>query len=309
MSARELAVLISLCTVWGFHFVVIKTAVDAVPPIFYAAMRMSLVALVMAPFLRWRPGRMAPVIAAGLCLGALNYALMFNGVRHATASASAIAVELYAPFATILSVIFLGEKVGWRRTAGITLAFAGVALIALGKDEARVGFGVGLVAIASFMEATGAILVKRAKGFRPQELLAWFAVIGTVFLWSASFVLEEGQGAALREADPVMLTGAVVYSALGASVFAHTAYYWLLQRLPVSQVAPSALLTTLMAVGFSAALLGEPLSARFLIGGAVALTGVAIILFRGAKTSTMAPVASAPMAVGATAAEPGKEKP
>lgn len=308
MSARELIVLVSLCTVWGFHFVVIKTAVEAVPPIFYAAMRMSLVALVMAPFLRWRPGRMAPVLAAGLCLGALNYALMFNGVRHATASASAIAVELYAPFATILSVLFLGEKVGWRRTLGIALAFCGVALIALGKDGARIGFGVGLVAMASLLEATGAILVKRAQGFRPQELLAWFAVIGALFLWSATFVLETGQGEALRAADSVILVGAVVYSALGASVFAHTAYYWLLQRLPVSQVAPSALLTTLMAVGFSVALLGEPLTVRFLIGGAVALTGVAIILFRTSKTSTMAPVPSAPLAVGAMAGEPAEEK-
>lgn len=293
MSARELAVLVAMCVVWGFHFVVIKMAVDVVPPIFYAAMRMTLVAALFAPFLRWRRGYMRPVLAAAVCFGGLNYSLMFTGVSMATASAAAIALELYVPFATILSVIFLKERVGWRRVAGIALAFAGVALIALGRDggeagEVRMGIGVAFVAGAALTEAIGAILVKRASGFRPHELLAWFAAMGTAFLWPVSFMVESGQGDAFAAADKTLLAGAVIFSAVGASIFGHTAYYWLLQRLPVSQVAPSALLTTLLAVAFSAVLLREPLTVRFLIGGLMALVGVGVILLRSAKQPIVA---------------------
>ncbi|MBB5518331.1 DMT family transporter [Amphiplicatus metriothermophilus] len=313
MSLREFFVLLAICTVWGLHFVVVKTAVGAVPSIFYAAMRMSLVALVMAPFLRWRPGQMGRVLTAGLCLGAANYALLFTGLRHATASASAVAIELYVPFATILSVVFLGEKVGWRRALGVALAFVGVAIIALGRGEARLGFGVGLVALAAFVEACGAILVKRATGFRPHELLAWFAATGSAALWAATWALERGQGAALAASDHLMVFGAVAYSALGASIFAHTAYYWLLQRLPVSQAAVSGLLTTLLAVAFSIALLGEPLTWRFAVGGTIALAGVGLVLLRSAKkapiiAASAPPAASADMpgpAAGAT--EPKEE--
>lgn len=294
MSVRELTVLVAMCVVWGFHFVVIKTAVDVVPPIFYAAMRMTLVAALFAPFLRWRRGFMRPVLLAAVCFGGLNYSLMFTGVSMATASAAAIALELYVPFATILSVVFLKEKVGWRRVAGIALAFAGVALIALGRDggeagEVRMGLGVALVAGAALTEATGAILVKRASGFRPHELLAWFAAMGTAFLWPATFLIESGQSAAFAAADKTLLAGAVVFSAVGASIFGHTAYYWLLQRLPVSQVAPSALLTTVLAVAFSTALLGDPLTVRFLIGGLMALAGVGVILLRSAKQPIVEP--------------------
>jgi O-acetylserine/cysteine efflux transporter len=299
LSARELLALLAVSTVWGLHLVVIKSTVGEVPPIFYAALRMSLVAVLMAAFLRWRPGQMLKLLAAGLCLGGLNYAFMFTGIRHATASSSAIAVELYAPFATILSVLFLKEKVGWRRTLGIALAFAGVAIIALGRSAGGagpgVGFGVGLVAIAALTEAAGAILVTRTQGLKPHELLAWYALFGSLSLWAATGVLETGQLAALKESNTLLVGGAVVYSAVLASIFSHTLYYWLLQRLPVSQVAPSALLTTLLAIVFSIIFLGDRLSWRFAIGGVMALTGVGIVLLRTPKGRIIEPGAPEPI--------------
>lgn len=315
MSTRELCIFAGMCLVWGFHYVVLKTGVTELPPLLYAALRMSVVALFMAPFLRWRPGMMGRVLTAGICLGALNYAFLFNGVKHAPASAAAIAIELYVPFATILSVIFLGEKVGWRRIAGISFAFCGVALVALARDAGsegdRIGVGVALVACCALVESVGAILVKQAKGFRPQELLAWFAVIGAGFLWGATLVADGPPGPHFAEARPHIVAMTVLYSAIGASIFGHTAYYWLLQRLPVSQVAVSTLLTTLLGVGFSVVFLGERLTTQFLIGGAMVVAGVGFVLLRAAKKKSEtlgagAPEADVPPAivVGAAVKEP-----
>lgn len=287
MSSRELAVMVLMCSVWGFHFVVIKVAVAEIPPIFYAALRMTLVAIVMAPFLRWRKAQMGRIFIAGLCLGGVNYAFLFSGLSLTTASAGAVAIELYAPFATLLSVVFLGEKVGWRRAAGITLAFAGVAIIALYQPStetsaavASLGVGVLLVASGAMVEAFGAIAIKQTHGFKPFELLAWFAVIGVLFLWPATFIIESNQTTALLAADKVLLACAIAFSAFGASIFAHSAFYWLLQRLPVSQVSSSALLATIFAVIFGVVLLGDKLGPAFFIGGGMTLGGVAIILMR-----------------------------
>ncbi|MEO1243549.1 MAG: DMT family transporter [Pseudomonadota bacterium] len=299
MGSRELAVFLSMCLVWGFHFVVIKTAVGALPPIYYAAIRMTLVAAVLAIFLRWRSGHMVRVLSGGLCLGALNYALMFSGVKFATASVAAVAMELYVPFATILSIVFLGDKLGWRRAVGIGLAFAGVAIIALGKQDdagtdTRIALGVGLVAAGAFTEAVGAVLVKKSTAFKPLELLAWFSLVGASGLWILTFLFETGQGEAFAAADKTLIGGAILYSALGGSIFGHTAYYWLLQRLPVSVVAPSALLTTLLAVIFSVLLLGDPFGPPMIIGGLMTLAGVGIVLIRTARKADMkAPVIEA----------------
>jgi len=284
LNARELSVLLILCVVWGYHYVVMKTGLGEIPPTLYAAMRMTLVAALLAPFLRWRPGRMGLVLIGGLCFGSLNYLFLFNGMARATASASAI--ELYVPFATILSILFLGEHIGWKRTLGIALAFAGVAIVALDRNpspETKIGLGVVLVALCALTESIGAVLIKRISGFKPHELLAWFALVGAVFLWPATFVFDKGLVGALAGSNLATVLGAVAYSAIGASIVGHTAYYWLLQRLPVSLVAPSTLLTTLLGVAFSVALLGDQMSTAFVAGALTTLIGVAIVLLRTPK--------------------------
>ncbi len=290
MSLREFAVLLNMCLFWGLHFVVIKLAVADLPPTTYAAVRMALVAAILSPFLRWRPGAMGYILVGGLCLGALNYALLFNGLTRATASASAVAVELYTPFATILSVIFLGETVGWRRVGGIALAFAGVVLIALaGEQEAGTEtsqtLGIAMVAGAVMFEAVGAVIIKRTKGFKPIELLAWFGVIGAAFLTLTALTIEPGGFERIASADPWRVTGAVAYSAVGASIIGHTSYYWLIQRLPISLVAPSAFITTVIAVAASVAILGEPFTPAFAIGGLMTMAGVGVILLRSNRAA------------------------
>lgn len=287
LSVREVFVLFSICFIWGLHFVVMKLAVGVLPPMFYAALRMALVALILSPFLVWRKSEMGLILLGGLCLGGVNYALMFTGLQYATASAAAIAIELNVPFATILAIVFLGDRPGWRRLLGITLAFAGVAVIAAGGsgggEGERIGIGVGLVAAGAFAEAAGAVIVKRTVSLKPHELLAWFALIGTIALSLMSFVFEDGQGAAWAAADPTLIVGAILYSALGSSLYAHTAYYWLLQRLPISVVAPSVLFTTVIAVLSSVILLGDPFGMRMVVGGLMTLAGVGVVLFRNVK--------------------------
>ncbi len=299
VSIREVAVLIVMCAVWGLHFTVVKSIVAAAPPIFYAAIRMTLVAMILAPLLRWRRGRMRDVFIAGAGLGLFNYALLFTGLKHATASASAVAMDLYAPFAVLLSIAFLGERIGLIRASGVLLAFGGVAVIAIGGEGAepgaRVGLGVGFVAAAAFSEAVGAIGVKRSAGaFRPFELLAWFAVIGAAGLWPLTAIFETGQVEALRAGDPLRLAAAVAYSAFCASMIGHTAYYWLLQRLPVTKVAPATLLTTVIAVAAGVVILGEPFSVPLVVGAGLTITGVATVMIRtGERRGAPPPLAEA----------------
>ncbi len=292
MPLREILLLVVVCLVWGGHMLVIRVTVADTPPMFYVAIRLTLMILILSPFLRWRAGSMLRVAAAGAFLAGFNYALMFTGFKYATASAGAIAMELSPPFATILSVIFLHEKVGWRRIAGIGLAFLGVALIALNPTEQGVGVGVGLIALAALSEAAGSVLVKSLKGFRPIELLACFAVVGAVINWTGTALFESGQIASLSN-QPLAVGGAILYSIFLASIFGHTSYYWLLQRRPVSMIAPSLLLTTLFAVLLGVVLLGEQLTPMMMAGGLMTIAGVGVILLRSSPKSP-ATVAAGP---------------
>ncbi|MEM9168724.1 MAG: DMT family transporter [Pseudomonadota bacterium] len=282
MTGRERVVLIAMCVVWGLHFAAVKVAFDELAPLTYVAARMTVVALVLSPFLRWRSGAMGPVLAGGVFLGFANYALLFEGLKYAPVSAAAVAIELYTPFAAILSVLVLRERIGLGRSLGVATALAGALIVALaGGGEgggSRVALGVGLIAVGAAFEAVGALTVKYARAFRPLELLAWFALIGSIGLWPLAVLIDGDVIGRLARADLAVVGPSLLFSAFGASIFGHTAYYWLLHRLPLSQVAPGALLATAIAVAAGVFILREPIGPQLIVGGAMIVAGVAVIM-------------------------------
>jgi len=285
MTLREFAVLFVICLIWGLHFIVMKVTIgDAADPLFYAALRMSIVAALMLPWLKWHKGLMLPILGAGLGYGALNYAFMFPALGLTTASVAAITIELYVPFSIILSVLVFKDKIGPYKILGILLAFMGVIIIAAAKPDEIAGpyflWGILLMVGAAMSEAVGAVLVKLVKGVGPLQLLAWFAVIGSAVLWPLSFILEDNQLEAFAPQNLKTFAFALAYSALLVSIVAHGSYYWLLQRLPIYVVSSTGLMTTVIAVIASAIILNEPLTANLLLGGLITLGGIALILAR-----------------------------
>lgn len=289
MSLRETLILLMICTLWGLHFTVMRLAIGdyGIPPLFYAATRMSLVALLMLPFLRWHIGQMRYVLIGGLGFGALNYALMFPAMGMTTASAAAVAIELYMPFSVLLGIILLGERIKGRAALGIGLAFLGVVLIGVAGPRETVGplfaLGIMLIAGGALSEAFGAIAIKRVKDISPFQLVAWFAVVGSVVLWPLTLVLETDQTAVFAPGLRWKFVAALLYSVLLVSIVAHGSYYWLLSRLPLRIVAPSGLLNTVIGVIGGLLLLREPPSVALFLGMAVTLCGVAVVILQSQR--------------------------
>ena len=298
MSLREFLTLFLVCLIWGLHFLVMKVTVGAgadgqsiAPPLFYAALRMVLVAILLLPKLKWHRGKMKYIFAAGLGYGALNYAFMFPALEYAPASVAAVGIELYVPFSIILAAIFLKERIGPFKILGITLAFCGVAVMGILKPESAGAatdisgqafvIGLTLIALAGLSEAFGALFVKFIKDVGPLQLLAWFAVIGAPILSGLSLILEDNQMDSFAPENRAAFSMALAYSVLLVSLVAHASYYWLLGRLPMYIVSTGGLMTTLIAVTASVLILKEPLSMPLVIGGAMTIAGVGLILLRG----------------------------
>jgi O-acetylserine/cysteine efflux transporter len=285
MSAKEFLALLLICIIWGLHFIVIKLALaETIDPLFYAATRITLVAILTLPWLRWHKGQMLWIILGGLGFGGFNYVFLFLGLDLTTASAGAVAIELYVPFSIILSVIFFKERIGIWRLLGIILAFTGVIIIATGKPPEVAGpfyfLGILLMMGAAMSEAIGATIVKKIKDVGPLQLLCWFAIVGSFVLWPATLIVEDNQFNSLGAESRYAFIGAVLYSAILASIVAHGSYYWLIKRLPMHVVAPSGLMMTVIAVAGAYFILGEPLTPRLITGVILTLSGIAIILMR-----------------------------
>lgn len=272
--------MIAICLVWGLSFIIGKIGVMSFPPIFFTGLRFALLAILLLPYLRPQRGQMVNIVLVSLVMGLLYFALLYGGLYLAeNMSLIAVAVQLNVPFAALLSTLFLGEQVGWRRWFAIALAFFGVMLI--GFDPLIFGDidGLMLVLLAAFCNAIGMILMRRMRGVGVFQLQAWIAMLSWPTLFAVSFMVEGGLGAAVAQAGAAAW-GAVLFAALGAGLVGHAGMFYLLQRYEVSQVAPLTLLAPLFGVLFGVSLWGDEVTWRMGLGGSMTLLGVLIIALR-----------------------------
>ncbi|MBM4219805.1 MAG: hypothetical protein FJ171_09300 [Gammaproteobacteria bacterium] len=117
------------------------------------------------------------------------------------------------------------------------MAFAGVVAVGYSPGVLDAWPGFLLIVAAAFVGAVGLVAIKRVREPEPLELQAWPAWGSLPLLLLLSLMLEDDQIASLQAAD---VTGwsALLYSAVLASLVAHTGYFALIRRYPVSSVAP-----------------------------------------------------------------------
>lgn len=285
VSQRHLVQLMLINAIWGFNLVAIKLGVDRFPPVFVGFLRFLIVGLAVLPWLRVRRGEMRWLLIAAIFGGGLQFAIMYTGVAlSGNMSSVAIAGQLGIPFATILSIVVLGERIRWRRSLGIALSFAGVIVLGFNPEVLESWQGLALIVLGAFIGAIGLVAIKRVRDLNALELQAWLSWGSLPVFLMLSFWLEEGQIESLRKIDLVG-AGAVLYSALLASLFAHTAYFALVHRYPVSSVAPLTVLAPVFSIAFAILFLGDVMDWRMIIGGVMTLTGVAVIVMREGKAA------------------------
>jgi O-acetylserine/cysteine efflux transporter len=281
IRASDLLLLVGITFIWGLNLITSKVGVGEIPPILFTFLRFAIVAVVLVPWLRIQPGEMSALVVASLLVGALSFALNFAALRRATSISSiAIAGQLSVPFATLLSVALLDEMVRWRRWTGIILSFVGIVIMGFDPAIGDRWESLALVIASAFVGALGLIAVKKLRGFTPLGLLAWTAWIGMPVLLLTSLRVEQPDFVQLIHDVSWRGWAALAFAAIAASLVAHTGYFHLVQKYPVTSVAPLTTLSPVFAVIFSVVLLGEPISSQILLGGFCTLLGVFIITMR-----------------------------
>ncbi len=283
LSHLLLALLANLA--FAFNFIAGKIGADHFQPLLFTALRFSVLAIVLLPWLRVVRGQMHRIVVIALLMGVLHFWLMFSGLAAGEGvSAVALASQLQVPFATLLAWLVLGEHQPWKRLSGTVVAFAGVMLIGFDPVAFEHLDALLYVAGAAFVFALCTLLMKDLSNTGVCTLQAWIAVIAFPPLILLSYLFEDGQIARLTEAHWTQLA-TPVYSALGASLVGHGIVYFLVQRYPIGVTAPTLLLSPVIAVAMGVTLFNEALSLELILGGLMTLGGVAIICVLGSNRS------------------------
>ena len=280
MSPLDIAGLLLVAVVWGINFAVVKAGLAELPPVFFVALRFMVVAAVLVPFVRLPRHKLPHLAMLSVTLGALHFGPMFIGLHGLDVATAAIAIQLQVPFAAILAALFLGDKLRWRSLTGMAIAFAGVILIA---GEPRLDGNLLSLAMVVFAALVWSVANIQIKSLGDEvdvfALSAWVALFATPQLFAVSFLIEDGQWAALAAAG-WRAWGSIAYQVVMVTILGYGIWYWTMRRHPVNQVMPFTLLVPFFGVLSGIVFFDERLTWPMIAGGAATILGVAIIVIR-----------------------------
>ncbi|MFK8052079.1 MAG: DMT family transporter [Woeseiaceae bacterium] len=290
MTPAHWLLMIAVNLAFGLNLVAAKYALFELPPLAFASLRFAIVFLVLLPFIKIHRGQMLVLVLVGLLMGTLHFAFITTGLALAgDVSTVAILTQLGVPFATLMSVFFLGEVIRWRRWTGISLSFFGVMVIGFDPRVFDYWPAVTLVILSTIVGAAGLTLMKGKVTVDAFQLQGWLAIVACPTLAIMSLFTESGQYEAITSISPFVIA-CVIYSALGASLLGHGGTYHLLRHYDLSLVSPLLLLATVFGVIFGVLLLDDVVTPRMIIGGLITMAGALLITLRNGSKGPATPI-------------------
>ncbi len=264
--------------IWGASFLFMRIAAGDFGAFALVEMRLALGALVLLPF-SWRS---LPQIGARLwvTLGAIaliNTAVPFVlyawAAQRAPAGVVAITNSTVVLFAALFAHFLYGQRINAWRAAGLVAGFVGVVVLAGEKTGGASAWPAVLVGtLGAVMYGAGANLSGRhlIPRLPPGAIAAATLTASAVLLAPLAYITWP--------AAQIPARSWVSAAALGllCTGIAYLLYYRIMGRIGAPRTANVTYLIPLFGVLWAWLLLGEPLSMRVAIAGALILGGVAL---------------------------------
>lgn len=269
---------IAVVAVWGVNFVVIKTALDVLPPLTLAALRFT-VALVPAIFFLKRPDVPWRNLAAyGLLIGVGQFGLIFIAMRgHISPGLASLVAQMQVFFTIGLAMVLSSERLRAHHVAALVLAASGLGWLMLHANGEVTPLGLVLTLLSAAAWAGGNVVTRATPKANMLAYVVWASLFSAPPLFALAFLFEGWPAVSHGIAHATPATwAAVVWQAYGNTLFGYGAWAWLLSRHPAATISPLSLLVPVFGMGASALLLAEPLQPWKLTAAALVLSGLAI---------------------------------
>ncbi|GIX53014.1 DMT family transporter [Sphaerotilus sulfidivorans] len=280
MTPRDLLDLTLLAALWGGSFLFMRYAVPdfGVVPLIWLRVALASVCLLPLLLMKGQLGALRERAGAVAVMGLFNSGLPFLLIAWATLSITAglasIMNAMTPVFTALIGALWLGDRLDGRRSLGLLLGLAGVALLAADKADFRPGgSGWAIVAmllatacygfaanhtrrylqgVPALVNATGTQLVS-ALVLLPPALWSWPERMPGLGPWLAALVLG-----------------------VACSALAYVLFFRLIARVGASRAVTVTFLVPVFGTLWGALFLGEPVTASMLAGGAVVLLGTGL---------------------------------
>jgi drug/metabolite transporter (DMT)-like permease len=295
---RVLIAFASVYVLWGSTYLLIKYAIETIPPFLLGTTRFIASGAVLYALARWR-GAAKPT-AYELRMAAITGVLMLgfgNGgvmLAEKTVPSGVVALIVSSVPIWVVLIDWLRPKgVRPRKTMFVGLALGVAGMVILIGPKAIVGeghidsVGTGILLVGSVSWSIGTLMTRWSKRpgsplvFAALQMLAAAGAMGVMSLISGDWRQFSWSG---------LTTLSVVsfwYLVIAGSIIGYTAYVYLLGVVSAAKAATYAYVNPIIAVVLGWLFASEPLSARTIVAAAVILGGVALITSgQAAKAAT-----------------------
>jgi drug/metabolite transporter (DMT)-like permease len=291
--------------VWGASFVATKLALADIFPITIVWLRFLMGVIILGVAVTMRKQFALPdkrewayFSLLGFLGITLHQWLQSNALRTSAAGTTAWIVSTTPVFMALLGWILLKEGLGWLKTIGIFLAFAGVLVVISKGDLSSVSIGKfgapgdKLILVSAINWAVFSALSRRGLKSYPASLMMFYVmVIGWLFstlLFFMGPIFASLPNDLVRLylsgpgwSDIAHLTSSgwmgVTFLGIFCSGLAYIAWYDALKVLTTAQTGVFLYIEPIVTVVVAFFILGEAITPALLIGGAIILFGVWLV--------------------------------
>jgi len=273
---------------WGISFVATKAALRELQPVTLIAVRFAIGNLLLFAMLAARrmpllpPRREWPVMALlGFDGIALHTVIQAYGLRETTAVRTGWLIGLSPIWSAILAAIFLRERLGWIKSLGLGIGFAGAVIVVTrgaisGQTLALPGTRGDLLILASTFNWAIYTVISREPVRRVGSLPAMAAAMLCGWLMLSPWFLATQGWHELSEMSPTGW-GATLFLGIGCSGIAYLLWFGAIERVDASRVSALLYIEPLVTLASAVVLLHEPVLMSTIVGGLLVLAGVALV--------------------------------
>lgn len=273
-----------ICLIWGFNFVIMKLGNDAFPPVMFAAYRFLLGAIVLFGFTYFKkiplPGKRELkwyILCGILQTTYFNIAIQIS-LNYLSAGLTSVLTYSMPLFLSLIAHYFIpGERLTASKTGGILIGIIGL-YVAM---DIHLGESIWAPILALSSAVTWAlssfIFKKKLQGCNSIQFTTWQMGAGAIGLFLYSFSFEHGASHWSLKAVVYLL-----YSGILASALAFVLWSNILSKVEASKASVSLLIVPVVGTLSGFLFLKEDLRPITLIGIILVLSGVWLVNHAGA---------------------------
>ncbi len=281
-STRDALLLAVLAGLWGNSFLLIKLAVDTVPPVWIVGGRLTvggLLLMALAALRRERLPLALPAIGALALIGSAGSGLPWLGQAWAQQfldSGLVAVLNATTPVATLALAVLAGqERLHRQRIIGLSVAVVGT-LVVIGGEVSAGGPVLALVVavLATFGYGLGTVVARAtvAGRYRPLPAAAVQLTLGALVLNTVGLAVD-GLPPAPASLTPLAGGALLALGLLGTGV-AFLIYLTLIESVGATNASMVTYLVPIVGLIAGAVVRGERFGPNVLVGAAVLIAGV-----------------------------------